>query len=210
MKATYPDFEFVYGDSEFTPNNHTAGGLVSTALQADHESLYLVNADADREDFCSDPFRDDAIWSKLPLRTDGSLDRSHPAVVPYSVIRSAVASYFDSLTDSMKYKSRIGFVADHGTQDMQRIHNLFDNDWFGLMPRSVPKHPFLDLASLEMIAGVQDDHLPNGLRLPEKYTEKAHHALYDARWDKEVHEFLLAHSRAVRVASGVELLEGLG
>lgn len=209
MKATYPDFEFVYGDSEFTPNNHTPGGLVSTALQADKGNwLYLVNADADREDFCSDSFRRDHIWSKLPLRADGSLDRSSPYVVPYSVIQSAVGSYFNGLTDGMKYKSRIGFVADHCTQDMQRIHNLFDNDWFGTMPKSVPKHPFLDLASLEMLAGVEDDHLPNGFRLPEKYIERAHHALYDARWDQEVHEFLLEHSRAVRVASGVEALEG--
>lgn len=207
MKATYPGFEFVYGDSEFTPDNHTPGGFVSTALQADRDWLYLVNADADREDFCSDPFRRDHIWSKLPLRADGSLDRSSPYVVPYASIQSAVGSYFDGLTDKEKYKNRIGFVADHCTQDMQRIHNLFDNDWFGVMPQSVPKHPFVDLASLEMLAGVEDDHLPNGLRLPEKYAERAHNALYDARWDQEVHRFLMNHSRAVRVASGVERLE---
>ena len=207
MKATYPSFEFVYGDSEFTPNHRMSDGLVSTALQAPSTHLYLVNADADREAFCENPFCRDEIWSKLPLRADGSLDRSNPAVVPYSVIQSTVGSFFDSLTDGARYKNRIGFVADHCTQDMQRIHDLFENDWFGVMPQSVPKHAFLDLASLEMIAGVEDDHLPNGLRLPEKYAERAHHALYDARWDKEVHEFLMEHSRAVRVASGVERLE---
>jgi hypothetical protein len=207
MRATYPDFEFVYGDSEFTPNNRMSDGLVSTALQASNTHLYLVNAEADREAFCENPFCRDEIWSKLPLRADGSLDRSNPAVVPYAVIQSTVGSFFDSLTDKMRYKNRIGFVADHCTQDMQRIHDLFDNDWFGVMPPSVPKHAFLDLASLEMLAGVEDGHLPNGLRLPEKYTEKAHHALYDARWDREVHEFLMVHSRAVRVASGVERLE---
>ena len=207
MKATFPGFEFVYGDSEFTPNNRMFDGLVSTALQAPSSHLYLVNADVNREAFCENPFCRDEIWSKLPLRADGSLDRSNPAVVPYSVIQSAVGSFFDTLTDGMRYKNRIGFVADHCTQDMQRIHDLFENDWFGVMPQSVPKHAFLDLASLEMIAGVEDGRLPNGLRLPEKYAEKAHHALYDARWDREVHEFLLLHSRAVRVASGVERLE---
>lgn len=207
MKATYPGFQFVYGDAEFTPDNHTPAGLVSIAFQADRDWLYLVNADADRDDFCSEPFRRDHIWSKLPLLANGSLDRSSPYVVPYTVIQSAVGSYFKGVTDGQKYKNRIGFVADHCTQDMQRTHNLFDNDWFGVMPSSVPKHPFVDLASLEMLAGVEDDHLPSGLRLPEKYAERAHHALYDARWDKEVHEFLLEHSRAVRVASGVERLE---
>src|ERR1044072_3972486 len=68
MKATYPGFEFVYGDSEFTPDNPPPAGLVATALQADHDWLYLVNAETDREDFCSDPFRRDHLWSKLPLR----------------------------------------------------------------------------------------------------------------------------------------------
>lgn len=207
MKATFPGFEFVYSDSEFTPNNHTPGGLVSIAFQDDHGWLYLVNADADREDFCSDSFRRDHIWSKLPLRADGSLDRSSPYVVPYTAIKSAVGSYLDGVADGQRYKYRIGFVADHCTQDMQRIHNLFDNDWLNVMPQSVPKHPFLDLASLEMIAGVEDDRLPSGLRLPEKDADRAHHALYDARWDKEVHEFLMEHSRTVRVASGVEKLE---
>lgn len=206
MRATFPGFEFVYGDSEFTPDNRSHTGLVSTALQADGDWLYLVNADADREDFCSDPFRRDHIWSKLPLRSDGTLDRSSPYVVPYGVIRSTVASFFNGLTDGQKYKSRIGFVADHCTQDMQRIHDLYSNDWFGQMPRSVPKHTFLDLASLEMAVGVEDDHLPNDLRLPEKCAEKAHHALYDARWDKEVHEFLMLHSRTARIISGVEKL----
>lgn len=207
MKAHFPNFQFVYADSEFTPNNHTPGGLVSTAIQGDYDWIYLVNADADREDFCSDPFRRDEIWSKLPLQADGSLDRSNAHVVPYSTIQSAIGSFFDGLTDTERYKERIGLIADHCTQDMQRIHDLFDNDWFGIMPSSVPKHTFMDLASLEMIAGVQDGRLPNGLNMPEKDARKAHHALYDARWDKEAHEFLLTHSRAVRVACGVELLE---
>lgn len=210
MRATFPDFQFVYGDSEFTPNNPTPGGLVSTALQAENgDWIYAVNADADREDFCSDPFRRDHIWSKLPLRADGSLDRSSPYVVPYHAICSAVGSFFDGLTGGLKYKRMIGFVADHGTQDMQRIHNMFDNDWFNVMPQSVPRHPFLDLASLEMIAGVEDDRLRDGQPLPAKDVSKAHHALYDARWDQELHQFLLGNSRAVRVASGIEALEAV-
>lgn len=206
MKAYYPDFTFVYGDAEFTPELHTPGGLVSLALHSEHGSLYMVNADADREAFCASDFRRDHIWSKLPLRGDGNLDLSHPAVMRYSDIADAVAVHFDTLTGGQKYRKRVGFIANHGTQDMGRIHALFNDDWFGVMPPSVPRRPFADIATLEDIAGVEDDHLPNGLRLPELGADEAHHALRDARWDQDVHEFLMEHSQAVRVASGVERL----
>lgn len=207
MKATFPGFEFVYIDAEFTPDNHTPGGLVSFAAHSASGSLYLVHRGADRKDFCSAPFREEHIWSKLPLLPNGEIDPASEHVMPYEQIAVEVARYFSFLTGGQNYRKHIGVIADHGTQDMQRLHNLFGNDWFGRMPSSVPKRPFHDLATLEDIAHVEDDHLPSGLRLPEKYSEKAHHALYDARWDKEVHEFLLEHSRAVRVACGVELLE---
>lgn len=207
MKATLPGFEFVYIDAEFTPNNHTPGGLVSFAAHSDKGDLYLVNQGADQADFCSSEFREKHIWSKLPLGENGQIDPNGQHVVPYHQIAVEVARFFTFLTGGRGYRKSIGIIADHGTQDMQRLHNLFDNDWFGRMPSSVPKRPFHDLATLEDIAHVEDDHLPNGLRLPEKYAERAHHALYDARWDREVHEFLMNHSRAVRVACGVELLE---
>lgn len=207
MKATFPGFEFVYIDAEFTPDNHTPGGLVSFAAHSASGSLYMVHQDADRKDFCSSPFREEHIWSKLPLLSNGEIDPADEHVMPYERMASEAAKFFTFLTGGRSYRQRIGIIADHGTQDMQRLHNLFGNDWFGRMPSAVPKRPFHDLATLEDIAHVEDDHLPSGLRLPEKYTEKAHHALYDARWDREVHEFLLEHSRTVRVACGVELLE---
>jgi hypothetical protein len=206
MKAFFPDFEFAYADAEFTPDNHTPGGLVSYAITSRLGDLYLVNAEANREDFCSSDFRRDHIWSKLPLLPSGELDFTSPNVVPYDEIRRRVLGYFHDVSGGRNSRRTVGFVADHSTQDMQRVHNLFGNDW-GTMPKSIPRHPFVDLATLEDLAGVVDDHLPSGLRLPEKFAERAHHALYDARWDREVHEFLLEHSRAVRVASGVERLE---
>lgn len=208
MKARFPGFQFVYIDAEFTPNNHTPGGLVSFAAHTQDASLYLINNEADREDFCSDPFRRHEIWNKhLPLLPGGSLDCRKWHVVNYKTMTEAVGSFFTELTGGEKYRNRIGLIADHGTQDVQRLHDLFDNDWFNRMPPSVPKKIHQDLATLEDLAGVVDDHLPNGLRLPENPPERKHHALHDARWDKEVHEFLMTHSRAVRVASGVELLE---
>ena len=206
MKAFFPDFTFVYGDAEFTPDLHEPEGLAALALHSVRGSIYMVNAEVDREAFCSNEFRRDRIWSKFPIRDDGSLIRNHLNVVSYSTIAKMVADYFNVLADGQHYRQRVGFIADHGTQDMARIHALFNDDWFNVMPQSVPRRPFADLASLEDIAGVEDDHLPNGLRLPEKYTEKAHHSLYDSQWDREVHEFLLEHSQAVRVASGVERL----
>lgn len=206
MKAYHPGFTFVYGDAEFTPDLHTPGGLVSLALHSERGSIYMVNADADREAFCSNDFCEKHIWSKLPLRPDGSLDLNHVHVMPYGRIAETVAGYFNLLTGSRKYRQHVGFIANHGTQDMGRIHALFKDDWFDVMPPSVPKRPFQDIATLEDIAGVEDDHLPSGLRLPELGADEAHHAMNDAMWDRDVHEFLMQHSQAVRVASGVERL----
>lgn len=205
MKAFHPEFTFVYGDAEFTPNLRTPEGLVSLALHSERGSVYMVNADVDREAFCADAFCRDHIWSKLPLLDDGNLDTDHFNVMPYRAIVGMTSQYFRELAGGQHYRKRVGFVADHATQDMQRIHDLFDNDWFNVMPESVPRRPFIDLATLEDLAGVEDGHLPDGTKLPEKYTEMAHHAAYDAEWDREVHEFLMRHSRAVRIASGVEM-----
>lgn len=207
MKAFFPEFTFVYVDTEFTPNLHTSGGLVSLALHSEHGDLYLVNADVDHEAFCSSDFCRDRIWSKLPLNPDGSLDLTNPSVMSYDDMADAVAAHFYALTGGAKYRQRVGIVADHGTQDMQRIHDLFSNDWFNRMPVTVPRRPFLDLATLEDLAGIENGRLPNGMPLPEKDPNTAHHALADARWDREVHEFLMRNSRAVRIASGVERVE---
>lgn len=206
MKARFPGFRFVYADAEFDPDNPTPSGLVSLALHSDIGDLYVVHRGADREGFCSSDFRRDHIWSKLPLTSDGSLDFMSSNVMPYDEIRRRVTGYFHDAAGGQKYRQSIGFVANHATQDMQRIHDLFGGDWT-TMPASIPRRPFQDIATLEDIAGVVDDHLPNGLRMPEKHPDEVHHALYDARWDREAHDFLLDHSRAVRVACGVELLE---
>lgn len=206
MKAFFPDFTFVYGDAEFIPDRSGRDGLIALALHSEHRTMYMVSAEADRKAFCADAFCRDHIWSKLPLCTDGSLDLDHPAVMPYGEIVKRTADYFDGLTGGERYRQRVGFIADHATRDMQHIHDLFGNDWFNKMPQSIPRRPFVDLATLEDIAGVVDDRLPNGLPLPVKPKTEAHHALYDARWDREVHEFLMEHSQAVRVASGVERL----
>ena len=206
MKAFYPDFLFVYGDAEFTPNLHGSRGLVSLALHSTRGSIYMVNADCDREAFCASDFRRDNIWSKLPLHDDGSgfLDLRHPDVKPYDQIAKEVGEYFNRLTGGQHYRKHVGFLADHGTRDMQNIHDLFDNDWFNVMPESVPRRPFHDLATLEDIAGVENGRLPDGTPVPQKAERQAHHALYDAEYDRILHEFLLEHSQAVRIACGVE------
>jgi hypothetical protein len=205
MKALFPDFGFAYIDAEFTPNNRSASGLVSLAIHSERGDLYLVNSGADREAFCANIFCRDNIWSKLPLLGDGSLDTTHPNVVHYGAIRQAVSNYFEAATDGASYRRKIGVVADHGTQDMQRIHDLFGNDW-STMPKWIPQRPFQDLATLEDLAGVEKGLLPGGAPLPEK-GPGAHHALEDAQWDRRVHEFLLERSAAVRIACGLELVD---
>ncbi len=206
MHALFPDFEFVYADAEFSPEDPTPSGLVSLALVTRTDSLYLVNAETDGDLFCSVDFRREHIWSKLPLTPSGKLNHGEHIVVPYSEIRRRVAEFFHRLSGGLNSRRTVGFIADHCTQDMQRLHNLFGNDW-GTMPKSIPRRPLVDLSTLEDLAGVRDGHLPDGTPVPENPEDRAHHALYDALWDREMHEFLMLHSRAVRVASGVERLE---
>jgi hypothetical protein len=152
------------------------------------------------------PFQREHILPKLPLRPAGDLDTGHPDVYTYRDMAEEVGEYFHAMTGGRNYRKHVGIIADHGTQDMQRIHNLFGNDWFGRMPPSVPRRPFADLATLEDLAGIEGGNLPNGIPMPEQASETAHHAMADAQWDREAHEFLLEHSQAVRVASGVERL----
>ncbi|MFE0472490.1 hypothetical protein ACFW2V_12840 [Streptomyces sp. NPDC058947] len=209
MKAFFPDFTFVYIDAEFLPDDHSPYGLISLALHSEHGSKYMVNENVNSRltDLRAIPFQRDHILPKLPLRPAGNLDTGHSDVYPYRDMAEETGRYFHALTGGRKYRRHVGLVADHGTQDMQRIHNLFNNDWFGLMPSSVPRRLFLDLATMEDLAGVEGGCLPDGRPLPEKDPQQAHHPLVDAMWDREVHEFLMQHSRAVRVASGVERLE---
>lgn len=207
MKAFNPDFTFVYIDAEFTPDLHVPGGLVSLALHSERGSVYMVNAEANREAFCASDFCLEHIWPKLPLRSDGELNLGADEVMSYSAIHEMTDRYFFELTDGEDYRQRVGVVADHGTQDMQRIHSLFRNDW-AAMPKWIPRRPFLDLATLEDLAGVKDGAMPqpDGTLLPVMLPDQAHHALCDAQWDHEVHEFLMDRSQAVRVASGIERL----
>lgn len=208
MKAFFPDFTFVYIDAEFLPDDLSPYGLISLALHSEHGSKYMVNENVNSRlaDLRAIPFQREHILPKLPLRPAGDLDVEHPDVYSFSGMANEVEDYFNALTGGRNYRRHVGLVADHGTQDMQRVHGLFSNDWFGLMPSSVPKRLFLDLATLEDLAGVEGGCLPDGRPLPEK-DQQVHHALVDAKWDREVHEFLMRHSRAVRVASGVERLE---
>lgn len=207
MLAHFPDFLFAYGDAEFIPHDMTPRGLISLALHSSRGSVYLINGDMNQEEIrnaqdAGSLWRRENVWSKLPRLADGSLDQMHLNVVSYADLRNSVAMYFEDVTNRRAARESVGFIADHGTQDMQRVHNLWDNDW-SRMPASVPRRPFQDIATLEDISGVRMGRLPNGLELPAQDPRGQHHALRDAEHDKVVHDFLLEHSHAVRVASGV-------
>ncbi|MCP9209698.1 hypothetical protein [Streptomyces cucumeris] len=208
MKIFHPSFTFVYIDAEFTPDDPSPSGLVSLALHSERGTSYVVNSETDGESFCSVEFRRNHIWSKLPLSADGTLNLDHPDVMPYAAIEQSANAYFYELTEGEDYRKHVGLIADHGTQDVQRLHDLFGNDWQGVMPKWIPRFLFQDLATLKDLAGVEEGalSLPGGELLPVNSPEKAHHALRDAEYDRVLHEFLMEHSRAVRVASGVERL----
>lgn len=207
MKAYIPDFLFAYTDAEFIPHDMTPRGLISLAVHTSRGSIYLINGDMNQEEIrnaqdAGSRWRRENVWSKLPRLADGSLDRMHLNVMPYSDLRNAVATYFDDVTRHRPAREAVGFIADHGTQDMQRVHNLWDNDW-SRMPASIPKRPFQDIATLEDLARVREGYLPNGLAMPVQDSRGQHHALRDAEHDRVIHDFLLEHSHAVRVASGI-------
>jgi hypothetical protein len=213
MKERWPDFTFVGIDLEFLRDIPGQPGLISMALayrDKDHRthSLYVINGDVDQDEVLRRPWMVDNVWSKLPLDTDGRyLDLRSSEVQAYYDIPGLVSDFLSPLTDGESYRQHIGLIADHGTQDVQRLHELWGHDWSpGAMPPWIPKRLFQDLATLEDVAGVSEGRMPDGERLPEMDPVNEHVALWDAVHDLDVLEFLLARSRAVRVACGVELI----
>jgi hypothetical protein len=166
-------------DTEFVPPVLGPRGLVSLAVTDGHDELYLINADTDFQTVLDwkHPWMIDNVVRHLPLTADGWLDRKHPQVVPYEEIQRACADFFGRDKDR-----RPKVVANCGTQDVVRLHGLWDHDW-SEMPRGVP-HSFTDVNELQADLGISDEELP--YRDPSG----CHHALMDARHELAVYRFL--------------------
>jgi hypothetical protein len=175
---------FVYLDCEFLPADPTTPGLVSIGL-TDHEGVdyYAVNADMDTEAVLSVPWMVNNVWPYLPRTMPGVpghrglLDFGDPVVRPQQDIRRDITTYFNQ-TDA----SETRLFAYYGGQDICRLHSLWDNDW-SVMPEQIPRW-FTELETLIVEAG-----------RPPLPTQKdgEHHALADARHNRELHDYVLRY-----------------
>lgn len=167
----------IYLDKEFLPRFPSVPGTVSVGLHDDAgRDYYAVNADMSVDAVRANPFLREHVWPYLPLTDDGDLDRSHPSVKTEHEIRRDLETYFaaDSRADKILY-------ANHGAQDVLRLHAFWGHDW-NRMPDVIPTWAE-DLKALRVRAG-------NPAMPKQESTE--HHALEDARYNRAMHEALIA------------------
>jgi hypothetical protein len=177
---------FVYLDCEFLPADPTTRGLVSIGLTDDQGvDYYAVNADMDTTAVLAVPWMVNNVWPYLPRTMPGVpghrglLDYDDQAVRPLETIRRDIAAYF-ARTDAAETR----LYAYYGGQDICRLHSLWDNDW-QVMPEAIPRW-FTELEALIVEAG-----------RPPLPTQKdgEHHALADARYNRQLHEFVSRKKR---------------
>lgn len=173
----------VYLDCEFLPADPTNNGLVSIGLTDDQGvDYYAVNRDMDWEHLLTTPWMVENVLPSLPTYESNSrivpateLATWHDDVRRLEKIREQVAAYFAD-TDA----SETRLYAYYGGQDIGRLHMLWDNNWAS-MPAFVPQW-FTELQALIVDAG--------NPRLPAQEAGE-HHALADARYNRQIHEHLM-------------------
>jgi hypothetical protein len=171
----------VYLDCEFIPAEPHTRGLVSIGLTDDDgNDYYAVNADQNWDAY-KIPWMRENVWPYLPHRAaagePGVLDLTHPDVKPIAQIREDIKAYFG------QHRRPAHLYAWYGGQDIARLHSLWDNDW-SAMPGDIPRW-FHELQSLAHQAG--DPQLP-------VQDSGEHHALADAKYNRQLHEFLIART----------------
>lgn len=172
----------VYLDCEFLPADPTTRGLVSIGMTDNLGSnFYAVNADVDVEALLGVPWMVNNVLPYLPTVADDgvpggrALDYQDAQVISVDQIRADVAAYFNQTRAS---ETRL--YAYYGGQDIGRLHSLWDNNW-EVMPDQIPQW-FTELESLIVDAGRP--------RLPVQDGGE-HHAVADARYNRQIHEALL-------------------
>ncbi|MEV1040393.1 hypothetical protein AB0J01_27640 [Streptomyces sp. NPDC050204] len=189
----------VYLDDEFDPRNPTLSGLLALGLTDDAEhpaEYYAINADADLDALVDHPFILDHVLPYLPVEVERDVDGTpvrirwdehHPdyaRVLPVSQIADDIAAYFPG-------EDEPELLARYGKDDLAYLHRLFGNDW-GTMPRGVPRI-FTDLEVLRRQLGAPQ---------PPVQLADEHHALADARFNRDFHERLLRFQEMQRIGVG--------
>ncbi|PZT71407.1 hypothetical protein [Streptomyces sp. AC1-42T] len=172
-------------DCEFDPRNMAVSGLLSLGVTDDRGTdYYAVNADADLGAVLDHIFIVEHVLPHMPVTVlrdaKGNpvaidFDPNHPHyknVRPAKEIAADLDRYFEA-------PAAPRLVAYYGAQDACRLHSLWDNDW-SRMPTHIPRY-FTDIQVMADNLGVQD--------LPEQEST-AHHALADARYNRDAYRFL--------------------
>ncbi|MFJ2780215.1 hypothetical protein [Kitasatospora sp. NPDC087315] len=170
----------IFLDTEFVTTLPGPEGLLSIALTDEHgHDYYAVNADADFTTARTNPWLTANVLPHLPLTPDGDLDHTHPDVKPRTQIARETALY-------LRHDNGDAHLhAWYAAQDVVRLHQLWDNDW-DYMPAYVPRWA-TDIQTLIHLAG-------NPPLLPAQTTPE-HHALNDARYNRELHTFAVHELR---------------
>ncbi|MEW1677922.1 hypothetical protein AB0O47_32515 [Streptomyces noursei] len=172
----HPPTRRVYLDCEFLPGLTTPAGLISIGLTDDRgRDYYAVNGEMDCVSVFSDPFLQQHVLPFVPkVPSKDEVDWACPEVKSLGQIRRDVAAYFDTDADTVLY-------AFYGAADLMRLHSLWGHNW-QVMPASVPRW-LDDLKALAVRAGSPS--------MPQQQVGE-HHALEDARYNRTMHEALIA------------------
>lgn len=193
-------------DCEFDPRDMSLTGLLSLGVTDDAgHDYYAINADANLDSLLDHTFIVENVLPHLPVimrrntthastgargllrrrrrqhqRADRvsaiEWDTSHPHyqyVRPAQEIAADLERYFQA-------PAAPELIAYYGAQDICRLHSLWNNDW-AVMPTCIPRY-FTDLQVLADQLGIS--------QLPCQQST-AHHALDDAHYNRETHEYLL-------------------
>ncbi|MFF2571125.1 hypothetical protein [Streptomyces sp. NPDC058084] len=185
-----------YLDTEFDPRNPTLRGFLSIGVTDNRDvpaEYYGINADADLDALTDHPFIPDHVLPYMPVVIERDAndtprkiywDEHHPdyaRVLPASQIADDIAAYFPGETEPE-------LMANWGKDDLGYLHRLFGNDW-GTMPLGVPRI-FTDLEVLRRQLGAPK---------PPVQLADEHHALADARFNRDFHVHLLRFQEMQRI-----------
>lgn len=184
--------KYLYLDTEFNRKDFTKRGLVSIALVTDEASYYAVNNDMDIQGITTDPdigewMTENVFEPHIPTHSLRRLRQDHGEVKDFDTISREVDSFLKSACPTGVAEEDIEVIVKCGSQDMVRLHTLLKNNDWGLFGEWIPTYA-------DDMARIQRRAYEVGLKkedLPTQRPETEHHALYDAEYEREVHQYIL-------------------
>lgn len=184
--------DYVYLDFEFLPDDFRPEAMLSVGIVTEYAAYYAVNAQMDWEaafvTHKNAAWMSDNVFKHYPSHGKHRLDHGHEDVKPYKQIGQEVDAFFKAACPTGHAKTDIEVVVNCGAQDMIRLHGLIcGHDW-SKMSSWIPQGQD-DMYRIKRKAyrlGVAKEDLP----VQDPVTE--HHALYDAEYERSVHEYIMS------------------